>query len=273
LTAIAVYLVVRKIDLRQTLSVFTSLRIGWIALAFLFFNFSKIVSAFRLQELLKAIKIYLSNILTLKLCYVGMFYNLFLPGGIGGDGYKVYLLKKWNQDGSLKKIVSAALLDRISGMLALLFLAGILFSLTSVSYLIKDPRLNFAYFLLLAVFYPFLFLLNKIVFKSFRSAFLATNFQSITVQVFQLISAFFILMSMGIDTAVYDYLDLFLISSVVAVLPITIGGIGARELVFIYGYEYLAVDKNSAVAFSLMFFVLTVVSALFGSLLQISKDD
>ena len=202
-----------------------------------------------------------------------MFYNLFLPGGIGGDGYKVYLLKKWNQSGSLKKIVSAALLDRVNGMIALVFLAIILLPHTSIYYFIKDPRINIIYVLVIAIFYPILFFLNKFIFKSFHKVFIATNFQSIGVQVFQVICAYFILKSLGINSNAIDYLDLFLISSVVAVLPITIGGIGARELVFIYGYEFLMIDKNSAVAFSMMFFIVTAISSLIGAFLKVNKDD
>jgi uncharacterized membrane protein YbhN (UPF0104 family) len=57
---------------------------------------------------------------------------------------------------------------------------------------------------------------------------------------------------------------LFLLSSVVAVLPFTIGGIGARELVFIFGADYLLIDKNTAVAFSILFFIITAVSSLSG---------
>ena len=61
-----------------------------------------------------------------------------------------------------------------------------------------------------------------------------------------------------------EYMTLFLLSSVVAVIPFTIGGIGARELVFIFGADYLLIDKNTAVAFSILFFVITAVSSFTG---------
>ena len=54
--------------------------------------------------------------LTLCLCYVGMFYNLFLPGGIGGDAYKVYQLRKYHQ-GRTFAIVQAMIFDRLNGFL------------------------------------------------------------------------------------------------------------------------------------------------------------
>src|SRR6476646_11862338 len=54
----------------------------------------------------------------IKLYWMGMFYNLFLPGSISGDAYKVVLLKK-RYDSSYKKTSAAVLLDRFSGLLAL----------------------------------------------------------------------------------------------------------------------------------------------------------
>ncbi len=59
----------------------------------------------------------------------------------------------------------------------------------------------------------------------------------------------------------------------VAVLPFTIGGIGARELVFIFGANYLTIDKNTAVAFSLLFFVLTVMSSFAGAFFDTSDKN
>ncbi len=53
-------------------------------------------------------------------------------------------------------------------------------------------------------------------------------------------------------------------SSVVAVLPFTIGGVGARELVFLYGYQYLEIDKPTAIAFTILFFASTAITALLG---------
>jgi uncharacterized membrane protein YbhN (UPF0104 family) len=58
---------------------------------------------------------------------------------------------------------------------------------------------------------------------------------------------------------------------VVAVLPFTVGGVGARELVMIMGYTYLPINPNSAVAFSLLFFLITALSSFLGAFLQVDK--
>lgn len=272
LTVGAVYLVTRKIDLGETLSVLSSMHIGWLLLAVFFFNLSKIVSAYRLLVFLKIPAIHVSGKSGLKLCYAGMFYNLFLPGGIGGDGYKVYLLKSAFRERSLKKIVSAAFLDRLSGMAALVFLAVMLFPFTHAGHFLNDFWVKISYVIAIVAFYPLLFVANGFFFKSFRPVFRTTSLQSFGVQFLQLVCAFFLLISLGVEVAYLDYMELFLLSSVVAVLPFTIGGVGARELVFIYGYEFLPIDKHVAVAFSLAFFLISVISSLPGAFLKTGEE-
>ena len=45
---------------------------------------------------------------------VGIFYNFFIPGGVGGDAYKGVLMNKKFQ-WSLKKIYKLLILDRLIG--------------------------------------------------------------------------------------------------------------------------------------------------------------
>lgn len=88
-----------------------------------------------------------------------------------------------------------------------------------------------------------------------------------------MVAAYFILIALGIDQKILEYQFVFLLSSIVAVLPLTIGGVGARELVFIYSHEYIGIDKNAAVAFSLIFFLISAISSLFGAFLKIDFEN
>ena len=92
LTATALYIVGRKINLPETKQILFRANAVWLFAALLLFNASKVLSAVRLNRFFSSIGLQLSQTYNLRLYYVGMFYNLFLPGGIGGDGYKVYLL-------------------------------------------------------------------------------------------------------------------------------------------------------------------------------------
>ena len=149
-----------------------------------------------------------------------MFYNLFLPGSIGGDAYKVILLsKKYNV--SYKKTTAAVFLDRISGLLGLaLILAAYsipVLGLTAMTALIIGGAL-----LALILFYVVL----KKYFADFVEGFGSTLFLGLLVQLSQVICAYLIMAALNIPAHVTEYIFLFLVSSVVAVLPLTIGGLG-----------------------------------------------
>lgn len=262
ITGVALYYVFQKVDRQELLNSILETKIGFYLLAILAFNGSKVFSAFRVLEFYRAIGIYLSRLFNLKLYYVGMFYNLFLPGSIGGDGYKVYLLKQGNNKVKTKLLVAATLLDRLSGLAILFLLGGVFFLLSSfdANMFSLDIITTAAIIAVIPVFYLFI----KFFFKSFVSAFWKTTFYSVAVQVGQVLTALALLYALSVPSGFNDYLALFMVSSVVAVIPFTVGGVGARELVFLYGFQFLNIEKDKAIAFTLLFFSVTAITALFG---------
>ena len=66
-----------------------------------------------------------------------------------------------------------------------------------------------------------------------------------------------------------EYLLVFFVSSLATILPITLGGIGIREFVFIKAAEISEIEQHTAVALSVLFFGITVVSALIGSIVKL----
>lgn len=269
LTGLALYLVFRKIDTYQLWQITKTIQWLWLIFALLFFMGSKVFTAFRLNLYFKNIGIKLSESQNWRLYLVGMFYNLFLPGGIGGDGYKVYLLNKHFKT-PVKKLIQSALLDRLGGLVAIVFL---LFGL----FMIVDIRLDFLESQLwnglmiagLILTIPVFWLAQKLFFKDFLPSFWPANAWSFAGQIAQLVCAWFILMSLGITENILAYQLVFLLSSIVAVLPLTIGGVGARELVFVYAHTYVGIDGTAAVVFSLMFFLISAAVSLGGSFVKV----
>lgn len=266
----AVGYVFSKVDIDELRHTLKSADIFWLVLSFLAFNISKIVSSVRLNFYFKALGLRLSEFENLQLYYMGMFYNLFLPGGISGDGYKIYLLHK-RHDTAYKGLLQATLLDRISGLAALLFFAGILFSLSTFADLF--PILGFLSLMSVLLVLPANYFMTKHFFLLFLPVLSATTLYAFIVQFMQLVAALFIVLSLAAAPDMADYLTLFLISSVVAVLPVSIGGIGVRELTFLYGFEIMRRDVNTAVTFSMIFFMITAVSSLIGAFVKHNADD
>lgn len=229
-TAAALYFVIRKIEISDVIALYRQSNLVFILLALVFFALSKLVSAFRLNIYFRAIDIHLAEKTNIQLYLLGMFYNLFLPGGIGGDGYKVYLLQKQYQTGT-KKILGAVLADRVSGMVALivLALAGASFIQVSNAMEFTVYSLRFTIYNLLFVLIPFAFLAYylfiKLLFPYFLKINLVTFGYGFIVQLLQVVCAWLLLLALGEHENHLSYLIIFLVSSAVAVLPISIGGV------------------------------------------------
>ncbi len=258
-----IYLVLRNIDTSKLFETIKQSNIWWLFVAFIFFNLSKIVSAIRLNWYFRDCGVNLSTKTNLILYYIGMFYNLFLPGGIGGDGYKIYLLKK-RFNTKVSKLLQATVLDRLSGLVALLFLAALLFIFSKYSTLY--PILKWLAIAVAISIYPIFIYLHKRLFKGFLTYLSQTTLYGLLVQILQLITAIFIILALKDSVPIVEFLFLFLFSSVVAVLPLTIGGVGAREFTFLYGLKLLNLEPTSGVAFSFIFFLITFISSAIGAL-------
>ncbi|MGB3008090.1 MAG: lysylphosphatidylglycerol synthase transmembrane domain-containing protein [Chitinophagaceae bacterium] len=257
-TIVCLWYVLGKIDFQIAKSALKSAEWLFLLLALISFFVSKIISAFRLSIYFDNIHISISLFNNIRLYWLGMFYNLFLPGSIGGDAYKVILLtKEFNV--SYKKTTAAVLLDRISGLLGL----GLVLSV-------------FSFFVLNNVLYKFInttsaviavivfYLIIKKYFKDFISSFWLTLFLGVLVQLFQVVSIYFILAALHIPVHETGYIFIFLISSIVSVLPLTIGGIGIREVVFLEGSAYFGLLQETSIVVSLLFYLITLLTSATG---------
>lgn len=266
LTIGAFYLVSLKVDWTQTSRLLLAVSPFWLLGAIVLFNASKILSAFRLNSFYRRIRLLIDEPTNLRLYYVGMFYNLFLPGGIGGDGYKVYLLNK-NADVPLKKIIFATFLDRLTGLSAIGYLV-LAFAAFNTSLHQYWPIHEAFYWICIPLSLSIYYLINRLLWPDYLAVFSLTTLQSVGVQLLQLLCTACLLMGLGIDQQYPDYLLLFLLSSIATALPITIGGVGARELVFVMAAQLLPIDSQKAVAMSLLFFIISAVSSVPGAWLN-----
>ncbi|MBO8093422.1 MAG: flippase-like domain-containing protein [Prosthecochloris sp.] len=265
ISVIALYIVLTKTDTEKLLEVISSANPWYLVLAFVTFNISKILNAIRLNRFFRAIGLELTHLYNLQLYYVGMFYNMFLPGGIGGDGYKIYILKK-NHSMKMINVFNAVFWDRIAGIFALLFLTLIL--LLPSTFASMHSQYIPAAWGVLAATYPLSWGLTRLFYRKFSGIFTITAIESVLIQAAQTVSALFILMALSLPSHHIDYLAIFLVSTVATVLPITVGGAGAREITFFYALNYLNLDPNTGVALSLIFFAISAISALLGMLFQ-----
>lgn len=258
ISALAIYYVFTKIEIKDVLNILSSVNYFYLFIATIFFALSKVLSAYRLNYFFKPLDIKLDTISNLKLYLLGMYYNLFLPGGIGGDGYKVWILNK-KYSTPVKYLFWAVLLDRINGMYILLLIALLMTPLLDIS----STWIIISYILIPLSLLIFV-IVNKTFFRKFYQSLVPATAYSFGVQLLQLLSAMFILFANDSFDGLSNYLFLFLISSIVAALPITIGGIGSREITFLFGAQVLNLDINLSIALSLLFYLITLIVSFFG---------
>ncbi len=268
-SVVLIYFVFTKIALQDVLDILKEADPWYLMLATLFFILSKLLAAYRLNTYFHHLNLMLSTLSNLKLYLLGMFYNLFLPGGIGGDAYKGYLIKK-KFDIPTRKVVGVLLIDRFSGLLLLVIYACIL-ALFMTAEIVREYKIIFAAVALISA--VAFWWIHRKFFPYLLPVFWKSSGYSALVQLAQLISAWFILKALGIETYTIFYLFIFLLSSIVAVLPLTIGGIGSREVVFFYGATWLDLDQNSSVTISMVFFLITAFVSLTGILYHFKKPD
>jgi uncharacterized membrane protein YbhN (UPF0104 family) len=196
----------------------------------------------------------------MKLYWLGMFYNLFLPGAISGDAYKVIILNKAFK-APIKKTSIAVLLDRVSGLLGL----GVLLSV--YGFIILD---NYLFYILLVtgclISILIFYLIIRSFFKDFLPGFLSTFFLGLLVQIMQVICIYFIMWSLGISFHNSEWIFIFLVSSAVSVLPISLGGgLGTRELVFAEGARFFNMKPELGIIISLLFYLNNLLSSAGGA--------
>jgi len=258
LSVLILFLVLRSIDRKLLLEVLTQANPLWLLWALAWYVFSKIIGAFRFNDLLKSDGITMGNCQQLQLYWLGMYYNLLLPGGISGDGYKIKrLMDEFGRP--FRRLFSITLYDRVSGMLALgqiclllalglpafqpywyLWLAGVLLSVPA-SKLLFDRMVGGG-----------------------KTAWRRTTLQSAGVQLAQLVSVLGVVFALNEPAQWLGYSVIFLVSSVVAMLPLTIGGAGARELTFLWGARVLHLAPERSVAIAFVFYLVATAVSLFG---------
>lgn len=264
-SVLCLWYVSRKIDFSAAASALREAAHSWLLLALLAFILSKIFSSIRLNLYFRDIGLGLSESNNLRLYWLGMFYNLFLPGSISGDAYKVILLSKRYQL-PYKKTSAAVLLDRLSGLLGL----GLILMVYAVLVLRPLWMASAVAACAIGAVGVLYFIISKWL-PDFKRSFLPTLLWGILVQGMQVICVYFILKALHLHTHQQEYVFLFLVSSMVAVLPLTIGGLGIREVVFLEGAAYLGLAAEQAVLISLIFYLITLFTSA-GGLIYIFRE-
>jgi glycosyltransferase 2 family protein len=283
-----------RIDFHQMWAAVQGADVGYLTAGGIVFFCINFVILWRWRILLKAVGLKTKVYSSLRWFFTGLFFNLFLPTSVGGDVIKGLGLSK-ETGGHKTKIFASIVLDRLMGFAGITSLA---FAAFFFSHTILNDKSVFvaivsmsAVFLVLGVLF-----FSERIFTFFCKAFafwpaakqgllnmqqnillLRRNkskaLQSIGISLvgqFALALQFYL-----IAKAMHQDIDLiyFIIFSpivcVVTALP-SIGGLGVREIGWVYLLAKVGVPEGVALGISLISFGYMVVTGLIGGLLYVT---
>lgn len=248
-----IYLTISNIDWINFINIIQNTNYS-IVLAPVFYFLSQVISSERLRYILINNNFKISFKENGLLYLIGMFYNFFIPGGIGGEFYKSYLMKKsfgWN----LKSLAKILIQDRAIGLGVLFILLIVLENNIFLELTITSKVVLIL--ILIAVGYK----INQIIFgkvKVFKNAFLI----SLLSQFLQISSILVILLSLGITENYFGILFVFITTSIFSIF--SVGGIGVREYIFIVASQTIDISQDMGATIGILFTISASICCLPG---------
>jgi uncharacterized membrane protein YbhN (UPF0104 family) len=272
------------------------MNVRWLAVSFLAFLPTILIVSWRWRLLLGAHGVFLKFWRVLELNMIGQFFSAFLVGTTGGDVVKIFYVAR-NVPAKKAAVGFTVIVDRVIGMVAMLFL-GVALSFTQLPLLLSNhftrAFTGTFYFFAIggavasvgATVAPLFLkrpairaLLEKVPFASRVSKVLAAYevtahsfgrnvlalIVSIPSQLCILLMGYCIVLAMQLPAPpLLAFCSILTIVNMLIALPVSMNGVGVRELLFKSFLGLLGIDGNTAVTFSLTFFVLNLVWSLLG---------
>lgn len=298
ISALLVFIVVTNLDIKAMWSAFASLDPVLYAYGLVIFLLSTgLLWAMRWQKILNASGVQIKLWPLIKYNFVGSFFSLFLPTAIGGDLPRLVDISQ--QTEKFADALSSILLDRIIGLLSLLLLA--LFAVLLGNQIIDENAVYISLFTLLL----FLALTWALFFNSRVSGWVIRLFHlpilmralngiqnfysslqliyqspvnltsalgiSLIAQILEIVSVMLLALSIDIRVPSVYYFVFVPIIWVLAVMPISVGGVGIREGAFVLLFSYIGVSPSKAVVLSMLVYSCRFLMGLSGGVITIRQ--
>ena len=218
--------------------------------------------------------------------FIDIFYGMVLPGQISGEVAKAFRLGK--RTGDMKKVAVSIWMDKITGLIGLVFVAliGISFSEHSFPlflYIIITLLLAAGIASIYIFDFPAVsgFLSRRITwtppknvlssleeFKKSHTIVLLNIFLGALYQILSVLITMVLARTLGIHISIIDWFWIFGFVSVLQFLPISIAGIGVREVSFVGILALFSVSSAVALSLSLSIFAVQLLFAFVGFLVE-----
>lgn len=269
-TVLLIFFLFKKFDI---LNIFISLK-KINPVTFLFASFLYIVSSFvstlRWKIFLPHPELTIGRLFSLYL--IGSFFSISMPGIIGGDFVKVFILKEKT---GLKQVFSSVFMERYIGLTTLLVI-GFLFFILFYSSLPKNPiiwsvPLAFFGFIGGTIFliwigrFRFLRDFRDYIFSFKKKQIFQAFIYSVFIQITVIFSVYILFQGSNLSVCFFELASFLPTIILITMLPVSISGIGLREWCFVLFFGNLSGPAN-AIAVSFLWFLSQVFASLIGSI-------
>lgn len=262
LSAFLIMFVMSKVDVEKMSDLVKNANKWYFVAAFFAITIAQIFGAWRMRYNFSATEFKISRLYTTGTYFIGTLFNIILPGGIGGDGWRAFHFHKRFKFPWTKTIV-IILRGRASGLFFLMaFLIAFAFFYQNQLQFI--PHVREVLIASLILIFPAYSICTRIFLKEPLKTQLGGLKYSFFSQVFFLIGIVCILHGIGNHANIIGYILVFLIANIVAVIPISFGGIGLREFTYITLAGHIGLNSQIGVAASLLYYFIYTATAFIG---------
>ena len=292
------FIIFSQADVSQALEQFTRLPPSFIAYALVFYTCLQWLSCIRWQIILSSSGQNLPTSRLMQSYFAGMFLNIFLPGAVGGDVYRVFHISKEIRDPEIALV--SVFLERFTGLVALSAIAvaglvpafqiigrwdivalffGCVAALVGATLLIANPYL----LRLVAPWLKKLRLANITArmariqtllyqFSQHRQALALSAGLSLFLQFAIVYYHYLIAQQLDISISFLELLVFIPIIVVVTMLPISLGGLGLKEGLWIYLFVRVGNSAEEALVLSLVITAFSWILSLPGAIILLRNS-
>jgi len=279
-SGLAVVLIARTVNLRESAHVIASARLGYVLAAVALYVVGQVMSAYRWRLIGVSVGLVESFAAYVRYYFIGMFFMFFGPSTLGGDVVRSLYLAE--HGGGRARAFNSVLFDRLNGLVVLVAIGAVAFLLFP-EYDLPRPL-----FIATVIFGSGIFLawwiapvLARLVlpaghrirrfierdlgpFWRDRRMLVGASLVSLAFHFVQITTQLVVAHALRLDVP-FSYICVFhpLVSALSAI-PITLSGIGLREGGYLWFLQRIGVAQASAVAYGVLWFLVIVASSLLG---------
>ena len=270
-----------RYDARPILRILSRERPAYFAAVVLLYVAGQAMCAYRWQLLAALLKVHGRYSEFLAYLFVGIFTNLFVPGLLAGDAARsVYLGRRHSRMG---EAIASVVADRGVGLIGLFWLAAfaaIFLNFAPIPSSVVTPTvivgaISLAGFLAAPLVARLIHLMPRPIRRAggivapylhHPAALIPAIALSIVLQITLALGQYILAVGLGLTVPLSLFILCVPIANVFASLPLTLNGLGIRESAYLLLFGMAGVRKEDAIALGLLWFAVTLVGGMTGSI-------